>query len=270
MAFPYKPRNLRYCFNPESKSRFRISRSKIDLFLECPRCFYLDQRHGLARVKYPPFTLNNAVDELLKKEFDKHREKGTWHPVLKENNLRLKPFKHEKMEEWRDAMRYGVQYDMESIPLTIRGGVDDIWVDEDGTLYVCDYKATSKESGEEVNLDSDWQIMYKRQVEIYQWLLRKNGFTVSDIGYFYYVNGQRDVNGLHGQLKFNVKIIAYKGGDSWVDSTIQDLYKCLIRNEIPESGLDCEYCGYVDAVSNMIKSSYEEAKPKKTSTSKRD
>src|SRR5680860_1723285 len=150
MAFPYKIRNSRYCFNPKAKERFRVSRSKIDLFLECPRCFFLDQRHGLARVKYPPFTLNNAVDELLKKEFDKHRAQGTWHPVLKENDLRLKPFKHEKMDEWRDAMRCGVQYDLPDTLLTIRGGVDDIWVDGEGVLYVADYQATSKEAGEEV------------------------------------------------------------------------------------------------------------------------
>ena len=45
-------------------------------------------------------------------------------------------------------------------------------------LIVVDYKATSKNS--EVNLDAEWQIGYKRQMEFYQYLLRNNGFKVSD------------------------------------------------------------------------------------------
>lgn len=257
MAFPYKRRDSRYCYKPNSKDRFRVSRTKVDLFLECRRCFYLDLRYGVARVKYPPFTLNNAVDELLKKEFDKHRERGTWHPVLKENGLRLKPFKHEKMEEWRDAMRHGVQYDLPDTNLTIRGGVDDIWIDDEGLLYVADYKATSKEGGQEVSIDSDWQIMYKRQVEIYQWLLRRNDFAVSNTAYFYYVNGLRDVSSFNGQLKFSVKLIPYEGDDSWVDTTLEEMYKCLLSEEIPESHKDCEFCGYFEAASDVLNSKNE-------------
>ena len=38
---------------------------------------------------------------------------------------------------------------------------------------VVDYKATAKQR--DVTLDADWQIAYKRQMEIYQWLLRANG-----------------------------------------------------------------------------------------------
>ena len=35
-------------------------------------------------------------------------------------------------------------------------------------------------------------MVIKRQMEIYQWLLRKNGFKVSDTGYFVYANGITD------------------------------------------------------------------------------
>jgi hypothetical protein len=234
-----------------------VSRSKIDLFHECPRCFYLDQRYGVARTSFPPFSLNNAVDLLLKKEFDRHREAGSWHPMLKEAGLKLKPFKHEKMDEWRDAMRHGVQYDLPDTTLTIRGGVDDIWVDAEGTLYVADYKATAKENNADVTLDSEWQNMYKRQAEVYQWLLRKNGFTVSDTAYFYYVNGQMNEPTFNGVLRFNVRIIPYVGNDEWVEKAVYDLYECLNSDELPESGLDCEYCGYVEAVNNVIHSKNE-------------
>lgn len=257
MSFPYRIRNPRYCFNPDSTERFRVSRSKIDLFTQCKRCFYLDQRHGLARTSLPAFSLNNAVDLLLKKEFDAHRERGTWHPTLKQLDIKLKPFKHEKMDEWRDAMRYGVQYDLPNTTLTIRGGVDDIWVDKDDVLYVVDYKSTAKENDDDVTLDGFWQEAYKRQIEIYQWLLRKNGFEVSNTGYFYYVNGQLGLESFSGKLHFNVKLIPHEGNDDWIDEVLVELYECLTGGVIPDKNPDCEFCGYVDAVSNMLKSQDE-------------
>lgn len=252
MSFPYRIRNPKYCFHPESKDRFRVSRSKIDLFVECKRCFYLDVRLGIARTSFPAFSLNNAVDLLLKKDFDKHRAGGTWHPTLKKLDLKLKPFDHPQMDAWRDALRAGVQYDLPETTLTIRGGVDDIWVDKDEVLYVVDYKATAKASDSDVNLDSEWQDMYKRQVEVYQWLLRKNNFSVSNTAYFYYVNGQLEEDGFDGQLKFNVKVIPYEGDDSWVDGVVYELYEQLLSPEVPDGSESCEYCGYWKAVADAL------------------
>ena len=61
-------------YQPNSDIPFNISRSKIDLFLECPQCFYLDRKLGISRPDIPGYTLNKAVDYLLKNEFDGLRE----------------------------------------------------------------------------------------------------------------------------------------------------------------------------------------------------
>src|SRR3989338_5529908 len=97
-------------FNPNSKEPFKISRSKIDLFLNCPRCFYLDLRRGVSRPPGFPFTLNTAVDILLKKEFDIHRAQGTAHPLMKAYGIKAVPLAHEKIDEWRDALRRGITH----------------------------------------------------------------------------------------------------------------------------------------------------------------
>ena len=81
MSKYYNPKNTRNIFKPESKEPFRLSRSKIELFIDCPRCFYLDRRLGTGRPPGFPFSLNSAVDTLLKKEFDIHRAKGAPHPL---------------------------------------------------------------------------------------------------------------------------------------------------------------------------------------------
>ena len=55
--------------------------------------------------------------------------------------------------------------------------------------------------------DADWQDGYKRQMEIYQWLLRKNGLDVSDTGYFVYCNGKTDKEAFDGKLEFDIEFI---------------------------------------------------------------
>ncbi|MFH1759005.1 MAG: PD-(D/E)XK nuclease family protein [Patescibacteria group bacterium] len=245
----YNPKRARGLFDPEAAQSFRISRSKIDLFLDCPRCFYLDRRLGVARPPGYPFSLNSAVDKLLKKEFDSHRVKGSRHPLMEHYGIDAVPFQHEKMDEWRDSLCAGAQYLHRPTNLNITGGVDDVWVNPAGELFIVDYKATSKDG--EVTLDADWQIGYKRQMEVYQWLFRKNGFKVSDTGYFVYCNGSTDKEAFDAKLEFDVKIIPYVGNGDWIEPTITNLHRCLMDNKIPESGSECDYCAYCGAIKDV-------------------
>jgi len=237
----YNPKRSRNLFNPLSKEPFRLSRSKIDLFLECPRCFYIDRRLGTGRPPGFPFSLNSAVDALLKKEFDIHRVEKSQHPLMEEYGVNALPFQHEKIDEWRDS-RKGLQYLHPSTNLLITGAIDDVWISSQGELLVVEYKATSKNG--EVSIDADWQISYKRQIEVYQWLLRKNGFKVSNIGYFVYCNGKADKKAFDKKIEFDVKVIPYEGDDSWVEQAICDAHKCLMQDTIPEMAKDCDYCLY--------------------------
>ena len=249
MSKYYNPKRAKNLFNPLSDEPFRLSRSKIDLFLNCPRCFYLDRRLGVAQPPGFPFSLNSAVDELLKKEFDSHRAKGTAHPLMKVYGIDAVPFDHEKMDEWRDSLRGGVQYLHEPTNLLITGGIDDVWVSPKKELMIVDYKATSKKA--EVNLDAEWQIGYKRQVEIYQWLFRKNKFKVSDTAYFVYCNGDSDKEAFDAKLEFNIKVIPYKGSDHWIEEVIFKIKKVLMGDIIPECGEDCDYCKYRQAATEV-------------------
>lgn len=238
-------------FNPKSKDPFKISRTKIDLFVECPRCFYFDQRLGVTRPRPFPFSLNNAVDLLMKKEFDIHRAEGSAHPLMKEYNIDAVPFNDPRMEEWRDAMKRGVSTVHKPTNLFVRGGVDDVWVTPSGELIIVDYKATSKDG--EVSLDADWQDGYKRQMEVYQWLFRQNGFKVSDTGYFVYVNGKTDRKAFDGKLEFDVKIIPYTGDDSWIEKKLEQIKKCLADDRIPAASKTCDHCRYFNDMVGELK-----------------
>jgi len=242
MAKPYaiKTRGL---FEPQSKNPFKISRSGIELFLECPRCFYLNHRIGIRRPPGFPFNINLLVDRLLKKEFDVHRAQGTAHPLMASYGIDAVPFQHPEIDDWRENFK-GVRHHHERTNLLITGAVDDLWVNRSGEIMVVDYKATAKDG--EVTIDAEWQQSYKRQIEIYQWLVRRQDLNVSDTGYFVYCNGQ-DADAFDGRIEFAVKILPYVGNDAWVEDTLFDLRECLRADSIPVASQTCDFCSYASA-----------------------
>ncbi len=236
-----RTRNL---YSPNGLDPFKLSRSKIELFTECPRCFYFDRRFGVGRPPGFPFTLNSAVDTLLKKEFDIHRARGSRHPLMEAYGVDAVPFQHEMMNEWRENFK-GIQYFHRPTNFVITGAVDDIWINSKKELIVVDYKATSTTS--EITLDAEYRGGYKRQMEIYQWLLRKNNFKVSDTGYFVYANGDKDKEAFDAKLEFKVQIIPYIGNDKWIEPVLGEIQKCLKGDIIPDASEKCEYCSYRNA-----------------------
>ena len=230
--------------------RWRLSRSKIELFTECPRCFFIDNKLGTARPRGPAFTINIAVDTLFKKEFDAHRVSKTAHPLMQKYGVDAVPFVHKNMDTWRENFE-GIEYKDPQTGFVISGAVDDIWVNPDGELMVVDYKATSKDGAIETLADSSWEESYKRQMGIYQWLLRKNGFKVSDTGYFVYANATTDKEAFDGQLEFDVTLIPCTGQTEWIDATLLEIKKCLETNEIPAVGEECDFCSYRKAARDV-------------------
>ena len=250
MSTFYNPKRKGNLYIPGAEKPYRLSRSRLDSFLNCPRCFYLDRRLGIDRPPGFPFSLNSAVDKLLKKEFDILRKKREAHPLMVKFGIDAIPYQDGKLDEWRDPFR-GITYLDKKTNLVITGGVDDIWVNPKGELIIVDYKATSKD--QEVSLDAEWQVGYKRQIEIYQWLFRKNGYKVSSTGYFVYCNGDGNAEKFDAKLVFDIKIIPYKGDDSWVNEAVENAYNCLNSDTIPKSSPNCDYCAYISSVSNCGK-----------------
>lgn len=250
MSSYYSGKRSRNLFDPKSKDPFTLSRTKLDSFMNCPRCFYLDVKLGVAQPPGYPFSLNNAVDILLKKEFDVHRAKNKPHPFMRAYGIDALPFSHEKLNEWRDARTGGISFLHEPSNFFVRGGIDDVWINPKGELHIVEYKATAKNG--EVNIDAEWQEGYKRQMEVYQWLFKKNGFKVSPVGYFVYVNGKTDRDAFDGKLEFDVKIIPYEGDDSWVEEALLQAKKCLMQETLPSASPDCDFCVYRKSVQDAL------------------
>lgn len=230
---------------------WKLSRSKIDLFCECPRCFYLDNKLGTARPRGPAFTLNVAVDELFKKEFDQYRQKSEVHPLTKSYKLDAVPFQHPDLDKWRDNFT-GIQHHHKATGFIISGAVDDIWINKNEELIVVDYKATSKD-GEIISLsDSAWEKQYQRQIGVYQWLLVQNGFKVNETGYFVYANALRDNDSFSDTLQFKTTLVPCAGETDWIEPTLLAIKDCLVNEHYPKSGNDCEFCPYREAAGKKL------------------
>jgi hypothetical protein len=235
-------------YKPGSGKSYKISRSGIELYVRCPRCFYLDKRFGIGQPGGLPFTLNSAVDSLLKKEFDTHRVKKEAHPLMKAYKIDAVPFPHEMLEEWRSNFK-GIRFLHKPTNLLVTGAIDDVWKNSNGELHIVDYKATAV--NKEVSLDDAWKESYKRQMEIYQWLFRQSGFTVSSIGYFVYCNGIKDKTAFDGKLEFKITLLPYEGDDSWIEKKLGEIKECLESDVFPKSNADCEFCNYRVAIKRI-------------------
>ena len=225
--------------------KWRLSRSKIDFFLECPRCFYLDNKLGTKRPGFPSFNLNLAVDELFKKEFDVHRQNKTPHPVMKQYKIDAVPFQHPQTG------------------LTISGAIDDIWINRAGKLIIVDYKSTSKAGSIKELSDSPWDQQYKRQLGIYKWLLEKNGFKVEDVGYLVYANAKTDEIGFDDKLVFETTLVPVEVENEWIELTLTKIKNCLENEQFPESGDKCEFCPYREACGKKLQAIHKKTLFKK-------
>lgn len=228
-------------FDPKSTEPYKISRSKIDLFIQCPRCFYLDRRLGIARPSMPSFSLNNAVDALLKKEFDLLRTKGESHALMKKYKIDAVPFQHPEMNRWQENFK-GKEYHERENNFIVVGAIDDIWQNTKGELMIVDYKATSTERT--ITLEDEYKGGYRRQMEIYQWIFRNSGYKVSRTGYFVFANAEKGKPSFDGTLEFELSIIPYVGNTSWILETLTKIRTCLTSEIKPDFTFGCDFCNF--------------------------
>ena len=253
-------------FDPTNPQPYELSRSKVEAFIRCPACFWLDRVAGVKFPTFPPFNLNSNTDKLLKRDFDSFRGQGP-NPLMTLHGLEhLRPFAHEDFEKWCSSLHFGSsQHHFNTVHaetnILFGGGVDDIWENtETGELHVVDYKSTSNQSNDPkpVSLEGKWKESYKRQMDMYQWILRRKGLEVSPVGYFVYVDGLHvGVPGMLSEdptgavMQFQTSLLTYEGDSSWVESTLSEIKGVLLSEEPPQHDAECEFSTFLSQCSKI-------------------
>lgn len=210
---------------------FKLSPSALNLMKECPRCFWLTQHKVWKRPAGIFPSLPSGMDRILKVHFDKFRDKGQLPPEICENGecsgMKLFDDK-EKLKIWQSNFK-GVSWkDKEGNEL--HGAVDNILV-KGNKLIVLDYKTRG------YALKEDTAEHYRLQQNIYNFLLRKNGYETED--YFFLLFYVPKEVMPTGEVIFDTELVKMKVDIDMAKKVWKDALE-MLNEECPEKG--CEWC----------------------------
>ena len=210
---------------------FKLSPSALNLFKECPRCFWLSQHKVWKRPAGIFPSLPSGMDKILKIHFDNFRKKGELPPELCNNSecQNLKLFdEEEKLKLWQNNFK-GIQYKDKKGNI-LKGAVDNI-LTKGKKLIVLDYKTRGFE------LKGDTAEHYQLQIDLYNYLLRKTGYSTEDYGFllFYYPTEVLST----GEVLFDTNLVKMKVNTARAERVWRKALK-LLGGDCPEEG--CVWC----------------------------
>jgi len=224
-----------------SEKAIQLSPNSLNLYLECPHCFWLDKNLGIKRPPPYPYALNSAVDALLKEEFDAYRAKKLVHPLLKENNIKAHLFSNQKLlNQWRNNLA-GIRYFDQELSATLFGAVDDVLEFADGKIAPLDYKSTGSTAAKIYD-------RFQLQLDTYTFLMEKNGFKTPHKGYlaFYVVDKSK---GFIDRLPFRKEMVEIDTNPSDIYEIFKDAVGVLRKDTPPPHSSDCKFAKWLKGAS---------------------
>lgn len=234
---------------------FQLSRTRVaGEYMGCPCCFVIRAKEGAQNFPFPTFRVNIAHDHRLKDLFDVFRQVGVPAPISRKTGRPLIPFSHPDLEKWRDPLEGGLKWQDPVTQCVVQGAPDDIWMDpETGLLHVVEYKSTYRSDDPE--LEGATMESYMRQVEFYQFLLRKNGFQVSDRAFVLFVNAdphadlEKEVFDSSGEFYHMPHrppaLRSFIGNGEWIPHALEEISKLLKQDEFPPHSSNCDHARFL-------------------------
>lgn len=212
----------------------KLSPSRLNLLEECPKCFWLEVVKGVSRPRGIFPSLPSGVDRLLKLHFDRFRKIGKLPPELK-NKTSAKLFRDmELLNKWRSNLK-GIQHLDQESGILLRGAVDEILV-KGKKLIVLDFKTRG------FALKEDTAHHYQDQLNLYNFLLRKNGYKTEDYAYLLFYVPEK-ING-NGSFIFRTELIKMKINVRHAEELFRKAIQVL-KGSMPESSEECEFCRWI-------------------------
>ena len=217
-----------------------ISATSLNLLLECPLCFYLKVKEKIDRPRPPTASITFGMDKVIKEYFNKCREKGILPPFL-QKKLEGKKLALEK------PLNLKVEYILSESPylkLKLVGNLDECLVDEEGKYYPLDHKTRGYAPKQ------DSSSVYQLQMNIYSFLLKKNGFPIGGKGYLVYYFPQEIETPewkekISGEVfKFNFEIQEIEINVEEANELIWYAIRILKSPTPPSPSPSCSYCNW--------------------------
>ncbi|KPJ71319.1 hypothetical protein AMJ50_02390 [Parcubacteria bacterium DG_74_3] len=222
--------------------KFELSPSSLNLFLECPRCFWLYKAKKIYRPQGPMSSLPSGLDLLIKKYFDKYRAMDKLPPEI-EGKVKGKLLENQKLlDNWRDWRVSNLRYEDKDLNAALRGALDECFVLEDSSIgsgqvvYIpVDYKTRG------FDLKEDSEKYYHNQLNCYTLLLEANGFKHPSFAYLlFYIPREIKENGI---VRFDIEPVEVKTNPSEAKKVFEAAAK-LLTGPVPASNPECGFCSW--------------------------
>lgn len=218
----------------DAKMTYKFSPSSLSLLKDCPRCFWLQFNKGIKHPE-PIFpSLPSGMDKILKEHFDRFMRKGELPPELSELNGYKLFDDEELLKVWRSNFK-GIQW-MDKKGNLIHGAIDNL-LQKKNKLIVLDYKTRG------FPLKEDTHEHYQDQMDIYNFLLRKNGYETEDYTYLlFYHPHQVEPN---GHVCFNTDLIKIKVDIKNAENIFKKAVEVL-EADMPKPSEECGFCKWIE------------------------
>jgi len=219
-----------------------LSPSKLNLFQECPLCFWLHVVKGIHRPEGVSSTLPRGMDNLIKKYFDKYRALGKMPPEI-EGKVQGKLLSDQQLlNNWRSNYKESSpKYFDKELNAYLFGALDECFVDGDYYIPV-DYKTRG------YDLKENSLSYYQTQLDCYTFLLEAEGYKHLSFGYLiYYIPKQVIKNGI---VQFKVEVHKLKTDPKRGYSVFRQAVECL-RGPQPSSHSGCQFCSWGNDFANF-------------------
>ncbi len=215
---------------------FKLSPSALHLFLDCPRCFWLEKNKNIKRPRGIFPSLPGGMDRVIKNYFDAYRKKKALPPELQIPDFHgAELFEDQKQldlwREWRTGLIYKSPDGSQ-----LSGALDELMV-KSGKYIPFDYKTKGSPATEESAVK-----YYQHQLDSYALMLEANGLHTWDYGFLLYFSpkGVKE----RGQVEFEIQPIRISLDPKRAKKMFEDAL-ALLNAELPSSLPTCEYCAWL-------------------------
>lgn len=211
----------------------KLSPSTLNLFAECPRCFWFAVKKGLGRPKGPFPSLPTGMDSVIKKYFDTYRGKNEMPPILRNKIKGRLALSMPKTLYFEDDSEY-----------VLYGRPDEYVEHSNETISALDHKTRASAPKELLPV-------YQNQLDIYDFLLSKNGYKTQNKAYLVYY--YPEAGQLHNGFPFAVRIKEIETEPGRAEELFRKAVEILEQNEAPEAHEECKYCVWLSDMDKIQK-----------------
>jgi CRISPR/Cas system-associated exonuclease Cas4 (RecB family) len=202
----------------------KLSPSSLNIFLECPRCFWLYVNKNTKRPSIPVATITTGLDRVIKEYFDLFRTKDILPPLL-EGKVPGRLIRNLPHKGWLEFIDNKIDAKL--------GGYLDECLDLGNNFYAAlDHKTRGSKP-------ESTHPAHQFQMDAYTFLLEQNRFPTKNLAYLVYYIPKSVAS--KEAIDFEAVACQIKTEPQRARKVFYDAIS-LLKQSIPLAHKDCEFC----------------------------